>query len=284
MDHSKKFPSRSANTSFQGTCHWLTIAASLGPQSSTTNGFDPTAEEAYFVIGAAALRRGFNVLAYDGPGQGSVIREKNLPFRPDWEAVLGLVIDFALTRPEVDKTKIVQFGYSLGGYLVARTGAFDHRSAALVVDDGVTSFTTLPEFLVEWINSGRDEEAMPVLEMLKKNDTYTRWGLQNGVWVFGVAEPEYVWKTAEYTLTVDHMHKIMTPTLIFEGENDTFLKGQATKLACELKCPHKQVLMRSGDGAGEHCHMGAMRLLHQTIFDWLEKTLASSQKHGKNAA
>jgi hypothetical protein len=25
----------------------------------------------------------------DGPGQGAVIREKGLPFRPDWEQVLG---------------------------------------------------------------------------------------------------------------------------------------------------------------------------------------------------
>jgi len=32
--------------------------------------------------------------------------------------------------------------------------------------------------------------------------------------------------------------------------------------------------MRSADGAGEHCHMGAMRLFHQTVFDWLAKTLA----------
>jgi pimeloyl-ACP methyl ester carboxylesterase len=251
-----------------------------------TNGFDSTAEEGYFAIGAAALRRGFNVLAYEGPGQGSVIREKKLPFRPDWEAVLGPVIDFALTRPEVDKTKIVQLGYSLGGYLVARAGAFDHRSAALVLDDGLTSLATypsLPEFLVEWIKSGRDEDAITVLKMLKENDTSTRWALQNGVWVFGVAsEPEFVRKTGEYTLTVDHMHKIKTPTLILEGENDPF-KGQATKLASELKCPHKHVLMRSADGSGEHCHVGAMRLLHQNIFDWLEKTLASSQKHKKTA-
>jgi hypothetical protein len=66
-----------------------------------TNGFDSTREEAYFAIGAAALRRGYNVLAYDGPGQGTPIREQGLTFRHDWEAVLGPVMDYAFTRPEV---------------------------------------------------------------------------------------------------------------------------------------------------------------------------------------
>jgi hypothetical protein len=65
-----------------------------------TNGFDSTREEGYFVIGAAALRRGYNFLAYDGPGQGWMIREKNVPYRPDWENVLGPVVDYALTVPK----------------------------------------------------------------------------------------------------------------------------------------------------------------------------------------
>jgi hypothetical protein len=48
------------------------------------------------------------------------------------------------------------------------TAAFDHRPAAIVLDDGVTSFFAtyppLPDFLVEWIKAGRDEPAIPVLE------------------------------------------------------------------------------------------------------------------------
>ena len=62
------------------------------------------------------------------------------------------------------------------------------------------------------------------------------------------------------------MHKIKSPALILEGENDFVFKGQAAKLASELKAPHKHVVMRNVDGAGEHCHMGAMRLTHQQIF------------------
>jgi len=264
---------------------YLLLADKTGKPRPTliySNGFDSTTEEGYFVIGAAALRRGFNVILYDGPGTGRMIRERNIPFRPDWEAVLGPVMDFAETRAEVDKSKIVLFGYSMGGYLCARTAAFDHRPAAIVLDDGVTSFFAtyppLPPFLTEWIKAGRDEQAIPVLEWIKEHDTYARWALQNGVWVYGTPnEPEYIRKSEKFALTVEDMRKIKSAALILEGENDLVFKGQAGKLAAELKAPHKHVIMRNIDGAGEHCHMGAMRLTHQTIFDWLSETLSSGK-------
>jgi alpha-beta hydrolase superfamily lysophospholipase len=52
------------------------------------NGYDGTAEELYFTNGAAALERGYDVLAFDGPGQGAMIIDHGVPFRPDWENVI----------------------------------------------------------------------------------------------------------------------------------------------------------------------------------------------------
>jgi alpha-beta hydrolase superfamily lysophospholipase len=46
-----------------------------------TNGYDGTAEELYFTNGAAALERGYNVLAFDGPGQGSMIIDRGVQYR-----------------------------------------------------------------------------------------------------------------------------------------------------------------------------------------------------------
>ncbi|MCW2931821.1 MAG: alpha/beta fold hydrolase [Actinomycetia bacterium] len=61
----------------------------------------------------------------------------------------------------------------------------------------------------------------------------------------------------DYTLTADDV-------LILEGEDDKVFAGQAAKVAAELRAPHEHVVMRDADGAGEHCHEGAMYLLHQT--------------------
>ncbi len=70
----------------------------------------------YYGGGAiAAVRRGYNCLTFEGPGQGEVIREQGLPFRYDWEKVVTPVVDYALSRPEVDPRKVALFGISLGG-------------------------------------------------------------------------------------------------------------------------------------------------------------------------
>jgi pimeloyl-ACP methyl ester carboxylesterase len=246
-----------------------------------TNGFVSTRDEGYFIIGAAALRRGYNFLAYDGPGQGSMIREKGVPMRPDWENVLGRVVDYAFTVPEIDDDEIVQFGHGLGGYFVARYAAHDHRSAAIVCNDGMTTFYAasppIPETVLELIEEGCDDEAIPMLDMLMKEDTNARWALQNGTRVYGVeTTAEYVRRTAEYTLTADGIGKIQTPALVLERDDSTAFAGQAANFVHAMTAPVHHVVMRSADGADgadRHRHDGATSVLHQTVFDYLGAAL-----------
>jgi pimeloyl-ACP methyl ester carboxylesterase len=170
------------------------------------SGFDSTLEEAYFAIAAGALSRGYNVLAFDGPGQGAALREQGLHFRHDWEAVIRPVIDYALRRPEIAAKKIALMGYSLGGYFAARAAAFEPRISALILNGGVFSYhdvnmRVIPPFLRELVMSGRDDVALPIAEMLMQHDTSVRWGLQNGRWTFGASSvTDYVRRTKPYTL------------------------------------------------------------------------------------
>ena len=245
-----------------------------------TSGYDSTAEEAWFAVAAAALRRGYNVLAYDGPGQGAALREQHLVFRPDWEAVITPVVDYALTRPEIDAGKIVLFGYSLGGYLVARAAAFEHRVAALVLDDGIYDFHSafdrpLPPFLASWIADGRDDVAAPVLAMLTAASTQVRWALRNGAWAFGTDSfADLIRKAADYTLD-GVADQITAPALIMDGEDDLFLKGQPQLVEKALtSAPTTLVTLTRAEGAGEHTHAGALGRAHPVMFDWLDTIFA----------
>ena len=64
------------------------------PTLVVTNGSDELAARPVRHSGAAeALSRGWNAFVFDGPGQQSMLFERGVPFRYDWEAVLTPVID-----------------------------------------------------------------------------------------------------------------------------------------------------------------------------------------------
>jgi pimeloyl-ACP methyl ester carboxylesterase len=243
------------------------------------SGYDSTCEESYFAIAAAALALGYNVLAFDGPGQGAALRRQRLVFRPDWEAVVSPVIDFALTRPEIDPDQIALFGYSMGGYLVARAAAFESRVAALILNDGIYDFhaaitSALPPFLRTWIDEKNDEAAVPVLRMLMANNTKLRWAIRNGTWTMGLDSlTELPRAMKEYTLA-GIADRITTPALVLDAENDQFFKEEPRRAAEAMtNSATTLVALQENEGAGEHCHMGALSRLHQVTFDWLAQTL-----------
>jgi pimeloyl-ACP methyl ester carboxylesterase len=270
-------------TTLPGYLFLVDDSATPRPTIVYNNGYDSTAEESYFVVAAAALARGYNVLAFDGPGQGRVLREQGLVFRPDWEAVVTPVVDYALTRPEIAPDAITLFGYSLGGYLVARAAAFEHRPAAIILNDSVSDFygafdRIMPPFLLDWINDGRDELAVPVLQLLMSASTNTRWALNNGKWALGAdSVADVVRKAKEYTLD-GVAPKIECPVLVLDAENDQFFKGQAQEVCAALTAPATLITLTEAEGAGEHCHEGSMARFHQVIFDWLDETSAGTQR------
>jgi hypothetical protein len=84
------------------------------------NGSDGPISSLWPPLGAGGVARGYNVLVFDGPGQQSVLFESNLPFRYDWEQVIGPVVDFLLARSDVDPARIALYGISQAGYWVPR--------------------------------------------------------------------------------------------------------------------------------------------------------------------
>jgi pimeloyl-ACP methyl ester carboxylesterase len=233
-------------------------------------GYDSTLEENYFALAAGALRRGYNVLTFDGPGQGSTVREQGLHFRPDWEAVVTPAVDFALTVPEVDAEQLVLVGTSLGGYLAARAAAFEHRIAALVLHDGVDDFHEVAE-----ATASRGASTPGGIEALMAQNTMVRWVVRNGRWTFGVSDFDQLVKASEAYTLAGIADRITCPTLVLDAENDVFFKGQPQRLLGELTCQKELILFREDEGAGEHCHEGALSLFHQRTFDWLDTVLAS---------
>ena len=122
------------NTTLPG--YFIKPDASDAPRKTLlcTGGYDGTCEELFFIIAGGALERGYNVLSFDGPGQGGALVAQKLPMRADWEKVVTPVVDYLLTRSDVDSARIALYGGSFGGYLAPRAAAFEHRLAACIAD------------------------------------------------------------------------------------------------------------------------------------------------------
>lgn len=246
-------------------------------------GYDSTMSEGWFAIGAAALARGYNFLAFDGPGQGAAIRKQRLYFRHDWEHVLTPVVDYALTRADIDANAIAIFGWSMGGYLVARAATQEHRARALILDDGVYDFGAAfraqqPAFLQNLIDLKYDSTCDWTFGWAQSFSTGARWGLQNGKWTFGVRSVSELMRAVKNYTLEGLSQNIVTPCLVLDAKNDHFLKGQPEELRKSLQCEHEFVSLPEDEGGDTHCHQGAFFRLHQIIFDYLEERLVSDEQ------
>jgi dienelactone hydrolase len=242
-------------------------------------GFDSTEEELYFSGGAAAARRGYHVLAFAGPGQGSALRDQKLLFRPDWEAVVTPAVDWLLARPDVNPNAIALMGMSFGGLLAPRAAASEHRVAALIAYDGLYSFADAwvrivgPE-VMKLVGDGlvaSDSKANALIEEIMNSKTQTFGpALPWGMWVLGADSMAAVLRAvAPYTLE-GYAPLITCPTLVLDGENDP---GHASQLYDALCCQKTYHLFPAAEGGGEHCQEGVMSRLHQVVFDWLDTVL-----------
>ena len=253
------------------------------PTLIINGGYDSTAEEAYFFSGAAAVARGYTCLVFDGPGQGSAIIEDGLAFRPDWEAVISPVVDFAISRPEVDKSNIALMGVSFGGYLAPRAASAEPRIAACIADPGeFTLFEEMKSRMPPWIARELPNGNPLVLAglnlMMRRRMRHVTagWGLRRGLWVHGVDSPlAYLRLTQDYSLE-GLAGRIRCPTLICSAENDD-IGVTADKLYAALTCEKARLRFLAAEGAGEHCESGARSLFNERVFDWLDGVLGVSK-------
>ncbi len=249
------------------------------PTIIATNGYDGTVEELYFAIAAAGVARGYNVLTFDGPGQGTVIVDQGIPFRPDWENVVSPVVDYAVTLPEVDPDRIALYGWSFGGYLAPRAATAEHRLAACISDCGpydllAATLARIPAPLRHQFPDGNavsQRLLAEALDMVAGKPT-AGWALRRNMFVHGVDTPmDFLRLAGDYTLKARE-YLITCPTFVSATEGDD-LSVTAGDFASQLRCPHEYVEFGRSDGVFGHCEMAGREVFHHRMFRWLDRVL-----------
>jgi dienelactone hydrolase len=229
-------------------------------------------------IARAANERGYHALLFDGPGMGKVLRLQGLPFRPDWEHVMTPVVDYLLTRGDVDPGRLALIGLSMGGFLAPRAAAFETRLKLVVANPGVYDWSRVYTGFLDAIDptlvplAQTDPAAFDqrIAAIMPQNELL-RWGLVDSMWHQGVDSPAALMRdVARYRLD-GLAGQIHSRVLVIDAEAEEW--GQSKELFAALAAPKDLLLFTEAEAAQFHVQPGALAVATQRTFDWIDREL-----------
>ena len=257
--------------------HGLRLDPEAAPRGTIVihAGYDAYVEEFYGLAQVMALC-GYQVIMFDGPGQGSTLMRDNVAMTPDWEKPVGAVLDY------LELSEVTLIGISLGGCLALRAAAFEPRVKRVVAFDVMLDF-------FQCITSRRGRAAEIALTTLvglrlgglinlmaramMKRDLMSRWGIEQGMHVLGAATPaEFFFRLKTYN-TRSISRRITQHTLIMAGAEDHFVPlaqlFDQLPLLQNAKSVTAQIFTRA-EQAQSHCQIGNLGLAVTQIIGWVD--------------
>ena len=240
-------------------------------------GYDSFLEELY-ILGSYIRDSGYEVILFEGPGQGAALKKYNFSMTPEWEKPVKAVLDYF----KLDN--VILIGISLGGYLGLRAAAFEPRISKVVAFDIIYDFfqvllyaggPRVREMVESFLDTNQVDTLNTVAERMMKNDLLVNWGLNHGMHVFGVNSPFEFLEKARLFSTADISDKITCDVLLLAGTNDHFIpiemfykQIEALKNVKSLTCR----MFTEKEHAANHCQIGNYKLVLDFMLNWMETT------------
>jgi pimeloyl-ACP methyl ester carboxylesterase len=251
--------------------------APASPQATVVvfGGFDSYVEE-WFAVMRYAVDRGIEVIAFDGPGQGSALEERGIKMTPEWHRPVSAVFDhFGLENAAI-------IGISLGGCLAIRAAAHEPRVSAVACDDVMTDLRACmlaqaPPARRRAMRVARfapDAAVDAIASRIARRDLMMQWGIRQAEHVFGVTGTSAVLREAGRYNTRDVSHRVTQDVLVLAGANDHYVPLEQLPEQVGLLTDAASVTARvltAADDAGDHCHVGNVGLSLDAMFSWFEE-------------
>lgn len=230
-------------------------------------GLDSFLEElftaAYYLFAA-----GFEVILFDGPGQGAALRKSNLYMTHRWEEPVSAVLDYF----HLDDVTLI--GLSLGGYLALRAAAFERRISRVAAYDvflydqhGSGFQGALYKFFLNY-PSAYNWVAHTAMRISPAADhLISQW-----MDILNASTPaDYVAQMQYYSVS-DIADRVHQDVLLLAGDEDHMIPLN------ELQ-KHRQGLVNArsiterifsaDEHAENHCQVGNIKLALDVILDWI---------------
>ena len=239
-------------------------------------GFDSCIEElatAFIYLRDA----GYDVIAFDGPGQGGALDEAGLPMTAEWHKPVSTVLDY------FEVQEITLIGMSLGGCLALRGAAFEPRVHRVVAYD---VFTDLLDINLRQTDAIKRALLKILLKLqavtlvnamvgrVARKKPVAQWGLEQGMHVTGTTSAfEFLQKSVRFK-TADVSALIWQDVLLLAGSEDHYVPieqwHQQIRMLTNARSITARLFTRS-ESAQNHCQVGNYGLALRTIVNWLDE-------------
>lgn len=246
------------------------------------SGFDGTLEEEFLTRGLAALKRGYNVLLFAGPGQMDSYRfSQETNFIPDFEKVVRTVLDWLAARKKGDPNRTALLGISLGGYFATRATAHEPRIKALIANSPITDLHAYmcafagvdPAEIPDEEDFGVDDLPMIPAEFMSEQmklmsaNLITRFGQKSMKKTFAYMH--------DFRVKQDELKQIQCPSLALVGEGEGGEPARQLELFCQGTGGRADTYhFTAAQGADSHCQVGNLSYSSGIMLDWLDELFA----------
>ena len=238
-------------------------------------GFDSYKEELFFSAPIYA-KHGFDVIAFDGPGQGQAFREFGLTMDPEWEEPVEAVLD------HFELNSCTLMGFSLGGYLAPRAAANLQRIKRVIAVNQLADFFGVftsragPEFakqLEGMLKLGEREQVNALVGAMTETAESTSWAINHGLEISGSNDCYEFLKWLTHIRTAPFSADIHQDVLLVGAQEDQIAPisqwYEQIATLTNVKSLTAQLLTRA-DHAHTHCHVSNLPLLLDLVTTWID--------------
>ena len=233
-------------------------------------GFDSFIEEWFYVMKYFASK-GYEVIGFEGPGQGNVLLKQGIPLDYRWERPVKAILDGL----KIEEASL--YGLSMGGWFCIRAAAFEPRIKNIIASGHATDYSRIPPPFARWL----------MMFFIKNFREYTRKSFDNvaqkeGIQGWQMSNLSHIThlpplESFEYSLNLNeenlHAGVIIQNVLYLTGRNDHFVPYKMHKRQVKLFTNTKSltdIIFTKKEYAQNHCQIGNIKLAADTICEWLK--------------
>jgi pimeloyl-ACP methyl ester carboxylesterase len=236
-------------------------------------GFDSFIEEFYSWMRFFA-DHGYEVIAFEGPGQGAALRKQGLALDIEWEKPAKAVLDF------FDLTDVTWLGISMGGWFCFRAAAFEPRIKRVIASSIAYDYMKIMHpvirgihlFFIKYLRNFSNNMS---LRGVKKGEGLEAWITAQMMHITKREMPidafDVILQLNENNL---HSELVEQDVLILTGRNDHFIPFRAHGMQLNALTRAKSVtdkVFTIEEHAHNHCQIGNCGLALEVMVKWIEE-------------